>query len=704
METDNIKIYCPKCGSELDLSNGQLLGSCSFCDSLIPLPFFVTNPESLDTETIKNMLNRIDKINDYSKNYQFHRAFNLYDKLIKNNYNVNIQDFFPYWGKVLSQYGVVYSMNDLLKSELVTLNIRDESIFENEFYKQAIELCDSNTFQVIKKEASLIDNFQKEIKKELLLSEPVDICLLVDTRSSNQYYEQDLKIAKDIKEKLSNYNVVITDDLFRFKKLEEDLENKVEVVEYLEDTPLDKTFILNYTRYIIHSKIMIVISNSDEHLNENLYRHIWMSYFNLDELKDSIKNRMFIYSTNSIEKDNLPIKDLNFYHSENIDELCKNVVISMAQISNGLSSIYNIDDYSKELLSLGKFEEIKHSLNDKLESCELDYKEWWLMFLARHQVKTLSSLETRVIDPLESFYFHKTYLTAPRHIKSELFEYQKHARNMIDKLSEVDEKYENEVKTHQIFHSKSEIIKIITSMIPCLLSTLLCYWTFSISNVVQLILSFVVLFFGYYLLIKKIFYIFSLGKVPETITTEAEKVQYYHHLRQALTPEQAFLFLPNKFIKRIKGVALSVIIICMTFTLSYFVKESVVRIMHPSITYYYVFGDAVITGGTGENIFIPKEVAGRTVTRIDNNAFNNNQNIKTVIISNGVKQIGKDAFKDCTKLTEVTVPASIQRLNGAPFEGCNSMKIFIYQGTTFSPDNFLGSNYREEMFELKIQR
>ena len=47
METDNIKIYCPKCGSELDLSNGQLLGSCSFCDSLIPLPFFVTNPAGL---------------------------------------------------------------------------------------------------------------------------------------------------------------------------------------------------------------------------------------------------------------------------------------------------------------------------------------------------------------------------------------------------------------------------------------------------------------------------------------------------------------------------------------------------------------------------------------------------------------------------------------------------------------------------------
>ena len=231
METDNIKIYCPKCGSELDLSNGQLLGSCSFCDSLIPLPFFVTNPNALDNETIKNMLNRLEKINEYSSNYQFHRAFNLYDKLIKNNYNVNIEDFYPYWGKVLSQYGVVYSMNDLLKSELITLNIRDESIFDNEFYKQATEICDANTFQILKKEASLIDNFQKEIKKELLTVEPLDICILVDTRSTNPNYQEDLEVALKLQEKLSNYHVEITDELFRKTNKEIDLETTIKTFE-----------------------------------------------------------------------------------------------------------------------------------------------------------------------------------------------------------------------------------------------------------------------------------------------------------------------------------------------------------------------------------------------------------------------------------------------------------------------------------------
>lgn len=703
METDNIKIYCPKCGSELDLSNGQLLGSCSFCDSLIPLPFFVTNPNALDNETIKNMLNRLEKINEYSSNYQFHRAFNLYDKLIKNNYNVNIEDFYPYWGKVLSQYGVVYSMNDLLKSELITLNIRDESIFDNEFYKQATEICDANTFQILKKEASLIDNFQKEIKKELLTVEPLDICILVDTRSTNPNYQEDLEVALKLQEKLSNYHVEITDELFRKKNKEIDLETGNSIINYLGDTNLDKEFILKYTRYLIHSKVLIVVSNSDESLNDNLYRHLWMSYFNQDEIKESIKDRMFIVSKEDLEIENLPIKELKFYKENNLDELSKEVVISMAKLSNNLSSIYDIDESYQELLKSGKFEEIKNTLNEKLDTSDLLYHEWWLMFLSRHQIKELKELENRVIDPLESFYYHKTYLTAPRHIKSELFEYQKHTREMIDKLSVVDEKYENEVKIHQIRYSKQEIMKIISSMIPCLLSTLLCYWTFSISNALQLIFTFIVLCGGYYLLIKKIFHVFSLGKVPETITTEAEKIQYYHHLRQALTPEQAFLFLPNKFIKKIKAVGLGVLIVCMTFTLSYFVKESVVKIMHPSVNYYYVFSDVVITGGAGENIIIPKEIAGRTVTKIDDNAFNNNQSIKTVIISNGVKQIGKDAFRDCKKLKEVTVPASIQRLNGAPFEGCNAMEIFIYQGTTFAPDNFLGPNYQEEMFELNIQ-
>ena len=133
-------------------------------------------------------------------------------------------------------------------------------------------------------------------------------------------------------------------------------------------------------------------------------------------------------------------------------------------------------------------------------------------------------------------------------------------------------------------------------------------------------------------------------------------------------------------------------------TLSFFIKELVVKVQNRNLEYYYLFDEVVISGGTAEQLIIPKTISGKTVTRIGMNAFVRNDNIKEVIISNGIKEIGSYAFSECKGLKKVTVPASIERMGTTPFVESINIEEFLYQGTYFSPSDFLGKNYQTEMF------
>ena len=182
--------------------------------------------------------------------------------------------------------------------------------------------------------------------------------------------------------------------------------------------------------------------------------------------------------------------------------------------------------------------------------------------------------------------------------------------------------------------------------------------------------------------------------------TDIEKQQYYQQLRKALKPKQAALFLPNYFKRQNKRRVVVVIAICVFSTLSFLVKDIIVKIQHNELTYYYLFDQVVITGGYGENIVIPDIIDGREVTKISQRAFYNNANLKTLIISEGVKEIGTGAFNNCPNLEYVKLPSTINKVRNAPFQGCNKIKYFINNSPLINSKKFLGENYEEEMLEI----
>lgn len=66
---------------------------------------------------------------------------------------------------------------------------------------------------------------------------------------------------------------------------------------------------------------------------------------------------------------------------------------------------------------------------------------------------------------------------------------------------------------------------------------------------------------------------------------------------------------------------------------------------------------------------------------IANQAFYQCDNIKNIIISNGVTRINEGAFLECTNLNSITIPISISTIGNGAFAGCESLSNIYYEGT-----------------------
>ncbi len=82
-------------------------------------------------------------------------------------------------------------------------------------------------------------------------------------------------------------------------------------------------------------------------------------------------------------------------------------------------------------------------------------------------------------------------------------------------------------------------------------------------------------------------------------------------------------------------------------------------------TYYSVYG---LKDESASAIVIPAEFDGLPVKVIDNDAFAECENIKSITISEGITRIGSNAFLNCTNLEKISMPDSITSIYMIPFE------------------------------------
>lgn len=83
--------------------------------------------------------------------------------------------------------------------------------------------------------------------------------------------------------------------------------------------------------------------------------------------------------------------------------------------------------------------------------------------------------------------------------------------------------------------------------------------------------------------------------------------------------------------------------------------------------------------GSGGAVVIPATINGKRVTKIGNGAFDTgiNDNIKSVIIPNGVTEIGQRAFRFCHGLTSITIPKSVTVIGDLAFDETNISSIYF---------------------------
>lgn len=85
---------------------------------------------------------------------------------------------------------------------------------------------------------------------------------------------------------------------------------------------------------------------------------------------------------------------------------------------------------------------------------------------------------------------------------------------------------------------------------------------------------------------------------------------------------------------------------------------------------------AVVTGYNGKttDVKIPVSLGGYGVRAINSEAFSGNRYIVSVVIPDGVTDIGKYSFKGCVGLSSVSFPSTLKSIREGAFYGCKSLR------------------------------
>ncbi len=110
------------------------------------------------------------------------------------------------------------------------------------------------------------------------------------------------------------------------------------------------------------------------------------------------------------------------------------------------------------------------------------------------------------------------------------------------------------------------------------------------------------------------------------------------------------------------------------------------NVTYEGITYTLYDNSAYVDTGDSSkmdiDIVIPSYVDGIPVTRIDDSAFYfGGTKLRTVVVSEGIEDIGTNAFATANQLKEVSLPASLQSIGNWAFGNCNMLQTIHYAGT-----------------------
>ena len=128
-------------------------------------------------------------------------------------------------------------------------------------------------------------------------------------------------------------------------------------------------------------------------------------------------------------------------------------------------------------------------------------------------------------------------------------------------------------------------------------------------------------------------------------------------------------------------------------------EEEPAALTDSSGDYEYILledGSAEIAGysGSAEELEVPAELDGLSVTSIGDGAFCNCDSLTSVTIPDSVTSIGEGAFAFCESLARIALPNSVTFIDASPFVGCSQL-----QTIQVSPDHPVFATIDGVLFE-----
>ncbi len=181
---------CKECGGDLNVTEGQKICTCEFCESRQTVP-------NSDNEKKVNLFNRADRLRF---NGEYDKAANIYESIAAE---------FPdeaesYWGLCLCKYGIEYVDDPATGKKVPTCHRTSyESIFSDSNFANVMKLADSTAASLYQNRAQEIDHIQKGILDIVKNESPYDIFICYKESTEDKQRAEDSVIAQDIYDDLT---------------------------------------------------------------------------------------------------------------------------------------------------------------------------------------------------------------------------------------------------------------------------------------------------------------------------------------------------------------------------------------------------------------------------------------------------------------------------------------------------------------------
>ncbi len=181
---------CKMCGGNLEVQEGQNIGVCDSCGSTMTVP-------RLDSE---RRINLYDRAEHFRRNNEYDKAMGIYEGIL----NEEPTDAEAYWSLVLCKYGVEYVEDPVSHKRIPTCNrTQRQSVLADEDYKAAIRHAVGYAKELYEKEATVIEEIQKNILSISLQEKPYDIFICYKESDEQGRRTKDSVCAQDMYNQLT---------------------------------------------------------------------------------------------------------------------------------------------------------------------------------------------------------------------------------------------------------------------------------------------------------------------------------------------------------------------------------------------------------------------------------------------------------------------------------------------------------------------